>query len=107
MTKRRNRNGHYIILAEVATRTQQSVRTLTSIYLLKKMLWCVGILLLVEFSKYLESFSMIKSGIRYIIYDINSGGLLFIESPSRKAGDKDPESQAGDSQKGKVDGVSS
>jgi len=36
-----------------------SVQTHISFYLLNKMLWCVGIVLLVELPKYLESFSMI------------------------------------------------
>jgi len=35
------------------------VQTLLSFYILNKMLQCVGIILMVEFSKYLESFSMI------------------------------------------------
>jgi len=41
-----------------------NVQTLISFYLLYKMLWCVEILLLVEFSKCVESFSMIWPGIR-------------------------------------------
>ena len=36
------------------------------------MLRCVGIIFLLEFSKYLENFSVIWSGIRYIGYAINS-----------------------------------
>jgi len=40
------------------------IQTLISFYLLNKNLWCVEIILLVELSKYLESFSMICIGIR-------------------------------------------
>ena len=67
-TKRRSRSGHYNILAEIPTRrpTQQSVQTTVSFYLLNKILRYVGIVLLVAFSVYLESFSMVWSGIRYI-----------------------------------------
>jgi len=43
-----------------------NARTLISFYLFNKMLWYVGILLLVEFSKCLESFRMIWSGISYV-----------------------------------------
>jgi len=38
---------------------EDEVQTLVSFYLLNKMLQRVGIILLVEFSKYLESFSMV------------------------------------------------
>ncbi len=55
------------------------VQTLISFYLLNKMLRYVGIILLVEFSKYLERFSMIWSGIRYIWH--KQFDLLFIEPP--------------------------
>jgi len=34
----------------------ESVQTLLSFYLVNKMFWCVGIILLVEFSTYLEKF---------------------------------------------------
>jgi len=37
----------------------EKVQTLISFYLLSDMLRCVGIIVLVEFSKYLESFSVI------------------------------------------------
>src|SRR6218665_3586947 len=65
-TKRRSSNEHHKRLAEIDNRTQQSLQTFVSFYLLNKMLRNVGIILLVEFSKYLESFSMIWSGTRYI-----------------------------------------
>jgi len=42
----------YIFVAE-------EVQMLISFYLLNQMLWCVGIIFLNEFSKYLQSFSMI------------------------------------------------
>jgi len=55
-------------------------------YLLNKMLRCVGIILLVELSKYLELFSMIIM-IRYrpkiYIRHYMPFGLLFIESPCK------------------------
>jgi len=35
------------------------VHTLISFYLLNKMLWCVGIIFMIEFSKYLGSFSKV------------------------------------------------
>ena len=66
-------------LLKIRTRTQQSVQTLVSFYLLNKVLRCIGVILLVEFSKYPESFSMIWSGITYIWH--KQFGLLFIESP--------------------------
>ena len=53
------KHGHHNRLAEIGMRTQQSVQTLIAFYLLNKMLRCVGIIILVEFSIYLESFSMI------------------------------------------------
>jgi len=49
------------------------VQTLVSFYLLHKMLWCVGIIFLIDFSKYL------RLGIRYIWH--KQVGLLFIEPP--------------------------
>src|SRR6218665_1875728 len=58
-TKRRSHNEHHKRLAEMRNRTQQSLQTFVSFYLLNKMLWNVGIILLVQFSEYLESFSMI------------------------------------------------
>ena len=75
-TKRRSCNEHRKRLAEIRNRTQQSLQTFVSFYLLNKMLRNVGIILLVQFSKYLESFSMIWSGIRYKQF-----GLVFIETP--------------------------
>ena len=80
MTRARPHTSVYVHnrLAEIGTRMQLSVQTLVSFYLLNKLLRCVGIILLVEFSKYLESFSMIWSGIRYIWH--KQFGLLFIES---------------------------
>src|SRR6218665_3146621 len=42
------------------------VQTLISFYLLRKLLRYVGIVLLVEFFKHLERFSMISSGVRYL-----------------------------------------
>ena len=54
-------------------------KKLISFYLLKKMLRYVGILFLVEFSKYLESFIMIWPRIRYTWH--KQFGLVFIESP--------------------------
>ena len=62
-TKRRSRNEHHKRLAEIRNRTQQSLHTFGSFYLLNKMWRNVGIILLVQFSKYLERFSMIWSGI--------------------------------------------
>ena len=53
--------------------------TFVSFYLLNKMLRNVGIILLVQFSKHLETFSMIWSGIRYIWH--KQFGLVFIETP--------------------------
>jgi len=55
------------------------VKALVSFYLLNKMLRYVEIILIVQFSKYLESFSTIWTGI-YDIYD-KQLGLLFIELP--------------------------
>jgi len=46
-------------LAEIRNRTQQSPQTFVSFYLLNKMLQNIGIILLVQFSEYLESFSRI------------------------------------------------
>ena len=68
MTMRRIRNKHHKRLAEIHNRrpTQQSLQTFLSFYLPNKMLQNVGIILLVQFYKYLESFSMIWSGTRYI-----------------------------------------
>jgi len=77
-TKRRSRNEHHKRLAEICNRTQQSLQTFASFYLLSKMLWNGGIILLVQFSKYLESLSMIRSGIRYIWH--KQFGLVFIET---------------------------
>jgi len=59
MTKRRSRVGHHNGLAEIWTRTQQSVQTLESFYPLNKVLRCFGLILLVEFSKYPESYILI------------------------------------------------
>ena len=56
-----------------------------SCYLLNKMLRCIGITLLVDFSKYLERFSRIIM-IRYrpkIYTTYIPFGLLFIESPCK------------------------
>jgi len=78
-TKRQNRNGHHNKLAEIGTRTQQSVQTFISFCLLNKVLRFLGIVMLVEFSKYLGSFSMIWSGIRYIWH--KKFGLHFFGSP--------------------------
>src|SRR6218665_3329038 len=66
-TKRRSRNEHHKRFAEIRNRTQQAFQTFVSFYLLNKMSRNVGIVWLVQFSKYLESFSMIRSGIRYIV----------------------------------------
>jgi len=79
MTKRRSRNEHHKRLAEIRNRRQQSLQTFVSFYLLNKMLLNVGIVLLIQFSKYLESFSIIWSGIRYIWHE--QFGLGFIKSP--------------------------
>ena len=46
-TKRRTRNEHHKRLAEIRNRTQQSLQTFVSFYLLNKMLRNVGIILLV------------------------------------------------------------
>ena len=81
MTKRRSRNEHHKRLSEIRNRTQQSLQTFISLYLLTKMLRNVGIILLVQFSKYLESFSMTWSGIRYIWH--KQFGLVFIETHGR------------------------
>src|SRR6218665_2662826 len=62
-TKCRSRNEHHKRLAEIRKRTQQSLQTFVSFYLLNKMSRNVGIILLVQFSKYLESFSMMRSDI--------------------------------------------
>jgi len=83
-TKRRSHNEHHKRLAEIWNRTQQSLQTFlwfVSFYLLNKMLRNVGIILLVQFSIYLESFSMIWSGIdlRYIWH--KQFGLVFIDTP--------------------------
>src|SRR6218665_2767860 len=78
-TKRRSRNEHHKRLAEIRNRTQQSLQTCVSFYLLNKMLRNVGIILLVQFAKYLESFRMISSVIRYIRH--KQFGLVFIETP--------------------------
>jgi len=45
---------------------EDKVQTLVSFNLLNKMSRNVRLILLVHFSKHLESFSMIRSGIRYI-----------------------------------------
>ena len=59
-------NEHHNRLAEICNCTQQSVTSTIRIFLSTgKMLRNVWITLLVQFSKYLESFSMIWSGIRY------------------------------------------
>jgi len=79
-TKRRSRNEHHRRLAEIRNRTQQSLQTCVSFYLLNKMLRNVGIILVVQFSDYLESFSMIWSDIRYIWH--KQFGLLFTTEPS-------------------------
>ena len=78
-TKRRCRNEHHKRLAEIRNRSQQSLQTFVSFYLLNKMSWNIRIILLVQFSKYLESFSIIQSGIRYIWH--KQFGLVFIETP--------------------------
>ena len=51
-TKRRNRNRHQQTCWN--SHAYATVQTLVSFYLLNKMLRCVGIILLVEFSKYLK-----------------------------------------------------
>jgi len=53
------------------------VQTLISFHPLNKMLRCVEIILLVEFFKYLESFSMTSLSIIWH----KEFGLIFIESP--------------------------
>jgi len=65
-TKHWSHNEHHKRLAEIRNRTQQPLQTSVSFYLLNKMLRNVGIILLFQFSEYLESLSMIWSGIRYI-----------------------------------------
>src|SRR6218665_3399971 len=65
-TNHRSRNEHHKRLAEIRNRTQQSLQTFVSFYLRNKRSQNVGIIFVVQFSKYLESFSMIRSGIRYI-----------------------------------------
>jgi len=77
-TKRRSRNKHHKRLGEIRNRTQQSLQTFVSFYLLNKMLRSAGIILLVQFSEYLENFSMIWSGIRNIWH--KQFGLAFIET---------------------------
>jgi len=57
---------------------EDKVQTLVSFYLLNKMLRYVGIILLVEFSKYLESFSRSYDMIRRKIYMIKPAWLTFL-----------------------------
>ena len=80
-TKRRSRNKDHKSLAEIRNRTQLSLQTFVSFYLLNKMLRNVGLVLLVQFSEHLESFSRIWSGIRYIWH--KQFDLVFIETPCR------------------------
>ena len=80
-TKRRSRNKRHKRLSEIRNCTQQSLQTFLSFYLLNKMLQNVGIIVLVQFSRYRESFSMIWSGIKYIWH--KQFGLVFIETPCR------------------------